>query len=74
VNKKELSYNAATLLMQDRRARLVLTHGGGWQIMGPGVKGGIVSAATATLIRTQDNIVGCKDGLFPGHDQTWRHA
>jgi hypothetical protein len=36
------------------------------------VPGGLVSSAVAEKIKARPNVVGGADGLFPGHDQTWR--
>jgi hypothetical protein len=34
--------------------------------------GGYVSSATAEKIKQHPLVYASKDGLFPGHDQTWR--
>jgi hypothetical protein len=34
--------------------------------------GGPVTDAVASEIKSHPAVVGAKDGLFPGHDQTWR--
>src|SRR5690348_4342022 len=52
-------------------SRLVHMHGGSsahWLV----VPGGAVPDDVAIAIRNDPRIVGQKDGLFPGHDQTWR--
>ena len=36
------------------------------------VPGGTVSAETAEKIKAHPLVWASKDGLFPGHDQTWR--
>lgn len=36
------------------------------------VPGGYIEPATAEKIRRRPDVVGGNDGLFPGHDQTWR--
>jgi hypothetical protein len=36
------------------------------------IPGGPVTAETAKAIIAMPNVVGGKDGLFPGLDQTWR--
>lgn len=36
------------------------------------VPGGYVSADTAQKIKDHPQVFAGKDGLFPGHDQTWR--
>ena len=36
------------------------------------VPGGPVSAETAEKIKAHPLVSASKDGLFPGHDQTWR--
>ena len=36
------------------------------------IPGGAVTDKTAEQIRQHPSIVGEKDGLFPGHDQTYR--
>jgi hypothetical protein len=54
-------------------ARLVHMHG---QINGSSVwsviPGGPVTDAVATRLREHPAIVAGQDGLFPGHDRTWR--
>jgi hypothetical protein len=36
------------------------------------VPGGLVDPATAEKIKHHPLVTESKDGLFPGHDQTWR--
>lgn len=36
------------------------------------VPGGYVEPETAAKIKAQPNVTCGEDGLFPGHDQTWR--
>jgi hypothetical protein len=36
------------------------------------VPGGPVTDATADRILKRPDVIGQRDGLFPGHDQTWR--
>ncbi len=36
------------------------------------VPGGHVSAEIAEKIKARPDVIGGADGLFPGHDQTWR--
>jgi len=36
------------------------------------ILGGLVSPATAEKIKQHPLVRACKDGLFPGLDQTWR--
>jgi hypothetical protein len=54
-------------------SRLVHMHGGKpndchWFVL----PGGAVSEQTATAIINHPSVIAGKDGLFPGHDQTWR--
>ena len=35
------------------------------------VPGGYVEPETAEKIKARGDVVGGKDGLWPGHDQTW---
>jgi hypothetical protein len=37
------------------------------------VPGGYVEPEVAQKIKDHPQIVGGKDGFFPGHDQTWTH-
>ena len=36
------------------------------------VPGGYVEPSTADKIKARPDVVAGNDGLFPGHDQTWR--
>ena len=36
------------------------------------IPGGLVATETAQAIIAMPNVIAGKDGLFPGHDQTWR--
>jgi hypothetical protein len=54
-------------------ARLLHTHGvtktgKRWFV----TTGGAVSDAVAKQLCERPDVIGAKDGLFPGHDQTWR--
>jgi hypothetical protein len=56
-----------------RGSRLVHMHGMAktgfsWFV----VPGGPITGVVARKLLEHPNVVGGKDGLFPGHDQTWR--
>jgi hypothetical protein len=36
------------------------------------VPGGVVDEQVAQMIKDHPQVRGGKDGLFPGHEQTWR--
>jgi hypothetical protein len=38
------------------------------------IPGGAVTDGVADKLRERPDVVGGQDGLFPGHDQTWRMA
>ena len=65
-----LTYDKAMTLMRVPNARLVRMHGlaGGFYV----VPGGRVEYAVAGKIIAHPLVRGGRDGLFPGHDQTWR--
>jgi hypothetical protein len=68
---KPLSTNEALQRMQTG-SRLVHMHGKPdgrhWFV----VPGGAVTDAVADAIKNHPSIIGQRDGLFPGLDQTWR--
>ena len=73
--KEMLTYDKAIALMRQPDARLVLLNNGrapgGYFVTG--VRGGgHVDDAVAAKIMKHPLVRGGKDGLFPGHDQTWR--
>ena len=53
-------------------ARLVRMHGArnglSWYV----VPGGAVTDSVADKLRERPDVIAGRDGLFPGHDQTWR--
>jgi hypothetical protein len=53
-------------------AALVHMHGKAAEKQWFVVPGGPVTDATADRIRKRPDVIGQHDGLFPGHDQTWR--
>jgi hypothetical protein len=68
---KVLAYDKAMALMRRPDTRLIQTHGGrgaGYYV----VPGGPVEDLVATKIMAHPLVRGGRDGLFPGHDQTWR--
>jgi hypothetical protein len=71
----KLNYDAAMTAMRKPDARLVRMNNGrapgGYFVTG--VKGGgNVDDTVAVRIMQHPFVRGGKDGLFPGHDQTWR--
>ena len=68
---KILTYDAAMVLMRRPCARLVRMHdrhAAGYYV----VPGGAVERAVAGKIIAHPLVRGRRDGLWPGHDQTWR--
>jgi hypothetical protein len=67
-----LTYDAAITCMRRPDTRLVRMHGwrGGFYV----VPGGRVDDQVATQIIDHPYVKGSQDGLFSGHDQTWRMA
>jgi hypothetical protein len=66
---KPLTYNRAVDLMRGG-ARLTLMHAADGLVYYV-VPGGKVAADTAKKIKQHPLVRSCKDGLFPGHAQTW---
>jgi hypothetical protein len=66
-----LTYDAAMTAMRKPEARLVRMHGG-QQAVYYVVPGGAVERPVADKIIAHPLVRGGRDGLFPGHDQTWR--
>jgi hypothetical protein len=58
-------------LLRRPGAHMIRTHGwrGGYFIV-PG--GGKVDNAIAQKVIDHEQVIGVEDGLWPGHDQTWR--
>ena len=69
--EQNLSFKRAMARMRTG-SRLVHMHGRPdgrhWFV----VPGGAISEDTSIAIRKHASVIGGKDGLFPGHDQTWR--
>jgi hypothetical protein len=68
---KPLEYDRAIEAMRKPEARLVRMNGG----RGAGyfvVPGGPVERAVAVKVMNHPLVRAGRDGLFPGHDQTWR--
>jgi hypothetical protein len=69
---KKLRTAKQVLERMNAGARLVHMHsnkpGPHWGL----VPGGPVADAVAAEITKHPHVVGQSDGLFPGHDQTWR--
>jgi hypothetical protein len=65
-----LTYEAAITCMRRPETRLVRMHGwrGGYYV----VPGGRVDDQVATQIMNDPYVRSGRDGLFAGHDQTWR--
>ena len=66
-----LTYERAIEAMRRPSTRLVRMHGGsagGFYV----VPSGPVENAVAAKIMEHPFVRGSADGLFPGHDQTWR--
>jgi len=53
-------------------ARLIHMHRKASELCWFVTPGGAVTDKTAEEIKRRPDVVGQKDGLFPGHDQTWR--
>ena len=71
--KTTLSLDAALTAMRKPDVRLVRMNGGragGYYVVGAG--GGHVDDGVAAKIMSHPLVRGNRDGLFPGHDQTWR--
>jgi hypothetical protein len=71
VAKSQKIHSEKALHLMRTGSRLVELHGKSsfeWWV----VPGGCVSSETAKQIKHHPKIVGQKDGLFPGLDQTWR--
>jgi hypothetical protein len=68
-----LNYYQAINLMRRAGVRLLRAHGpsGGFFVVGTGC-GGRVDDQVAAKIQAHPFVRGAKDGLWPGHDQTWR--
>jgi hypothetical protein len=71
---KEIGLKRALQLMRKPETRLVKmftqrSHEGFAHYVIPG---GYVGSATAEKIKQHPLVWASKDGLFPGHDQTWR--
>lgn len=74
--KKAISFKRAISMMRLRGTRLVKMHtdscpGGFAHYVIPG---GYVEPDVAEKIKAHPAVSASKDGLFPGHDQTWRMA
>jgi len=65
---KALGFNKAMDLMRQPGTRLV--NQAGSYYVGP--RGGYVEPDTAHKIIKYPQVVGSKDGMWPGMDQTWR--
>jgi hypothetical protein len=70
---KPLNYDQAISLMRRVGVRLLRTNepSGGFFVVGSGC-GGRVDDQVATKIQSHPLVRAGKDGLWPGHDQTWR--
>jgi hypothetical protein len=68
---KPLSTNEALQRMQTG-SRLVHMHSRPGEPHWFVVPGGAVTDAVAGGIKNHPSVIGQKDGLFPGQDQTWR--
>ncbi len=66
--KKALSLKKALEFM---RGKSCLMNSGGTYYVVPG---GYVEPNTAKAIKKRPDVIGSKDALWPGHDQTWRIA
>ena len=74
-SKAQRELEKAAQLLRRPGARLLLMHanrplGMQWFI----APGGPVTAEVAAKLIDRPDVCGCSDGLFPGHDQTWRLA
>jgi hypothetical protein len=71
-----LKYDKVIDLLHRRDGRLVKMHvaGGKSEYFVLPLPGGRVALEDAEKIINRDDIVAGHDGLFPGMDQTWRHA
>ena len=71
---KEVSLKKAFELMRKPETRLVkmFTRASPEGFAHYVLPGGYVSSATAEKIKQHPLVHASKDGLFPGHDQTWR--
>jgi hypothetical protein len=68
-----IRYEKAIELMRRPDARLLRMHNGSNGVAYYVVPGGFpVEPATAVKIVDHPNVRGGADGLFPGHEQTWR--
>jgi hypothetical protein len=69
--ERPLSERQALELMR-QGARLVCMHGRPHQYRWFVLPGGAITDETAANIVRHASVIGQKDGLFPGHHQTWR--
>ena len=53
-------------------SRLLCTHGSPHRYRWFVLPGGALTDEAAANIKRHPSVVGQKDGLFPGHDQTWQ--
>lgn len=68
---KAVGLKKAMDLMHRTGTRLVkMSHGDGFKYYL--VPGGYIEPATAEKIKSHPYVQAMEDGLFPGHDQTWR--
>jgi len=66
-----LSYRRAVDRMRQPGTRLIKTHGPHGHVHCV-VPGGHVEPATAERLKKHPLVQAGMDGLFPGHEQTWR--
>lgn len=69
---KAIGLKKAMDLMHRTGTRLVKMHGNGDGGSYYLVPGGYVEPSTAEKIKAHPYVQALDDGLFPGHDQTWR--
>ena len=70
MTKESEDFYRALNWLRRPEARLIKQHGGRTEHFV--VPGGYVDAKTAQKLKDHPQVIGSPDGLWPGHEQTWR--